>query len=99
MFQNKHTKKPVKLKHATRTITDEEGLSRAYKSDKDVYVFGDTLYISGTKNAEVLLDLNPSHIAQNIKDNKFQDVIDDLKIPFGDTADTHRYKEAEAMLK
>ncbi len=44
-LQNKHTKKPVKLKYATRTITDEEGLSRAYQSDKDVYVFGDTLYI------------------------------------------------------
>ena len=31
-------------------ITDAEGLSRAYDSDTNVYVNGNTLYIAGSKN-------------------------------------------------
>ena len=32
------------------TITDEEGLSRAYDSDDNVFANGNTLYIAGSKN-------------------------------------------------
>ena len=80
-------------------MTDDEGLARAYKTHKDIYVNGDTLYGSGTKHADALLDTDPVDIFKNIRENKYQDVIDDLKVPLGKISETNRYKEAEAELK
>lgn len=31
------------------TITDSEGLQRAYQTDSNIYIYGDTMFISGTK--------------------------------------------------
>jgi hypothetical protein len=48
------------------TITDKEGLDKAYALDNKINVNGDTLYVAGT--------------------SYLQDVWDDLKIPFTETA-------------
>ena len=61
------------------SITDDEGLKRSYDSDNNVYVHGGTLYVSGTQNADKLLDSDPVYMFNNIKANKYQDMIDDLK--------------------
>ena len=47
--QNKQSKRPIKLRHASKTIAYEEGLSRSYSSDQDIYIHGDTVYIYGAK--------------------------------------------------
>lgn len=40
---------PLQNQLSGKPITDAEGLKRAYTSDDNLYVYGDTLYISGTK--------------------------------------------------
>ena len=65
---------PVSIK----TITDKEGLDKAYDAGGKLFVNGNTMYVAGTSN--------------------LQDVWDDFKIPFGKTAQTQRYKDADALL-
>ena len=92
------SKKQLLRGQSPSTLSDGEGLKRAYDTNKDVYAHGDTLYVSGTKHADALLDTDPVDIFNNIKANKYQDMIDDLKIPIGKKSETNRYKEAEAEL-
>ena len=57
-----------------------------------MYYHGDTLYVYGTKHADALLDTDPVDIFNNIKANKYQDMIYYLKIQIGKTSETNRYK-------
>ena len=41
-----------------------------------MYVHGDTLHVSGTQNADALLDSDPVDMFNNIKANKHQHMID-----------------------
>ena len=87
---NQKQLKPTTL--VSNPISDEEGLKRAYDTNKDVSAHGDTLYVSGTKHADALLDTDPVDIFNNIKANKYKYMIYDLKIPVGKTSETNRYK-------
>ena len=60
------------------TMTDREGLDKAYALPDEVFVNGDTLYVAGT--------------------SYLQDVWEDLKIVFRETAKAQRYNDAETML-
>ena len=62
---------------------------RAYNTNKDVYIHGDTLYVPGTKHADALLDTDPVDMFNNRKANNYQYVIDDLKIQVGRTSETN----------
>ena len=42
--------KDIKPEAVDLKMTDIEGLQRAYASDKGVYVFGDRMYIAGTRS-------------------------------------------------
>jgi hypothetical protein len=59
----------------TSSLTDADGLQKAYSQDNGVWTEGNTMYVAGTKSA--------------------QDVWDDVKIPFGLTSWSQRYKDAE----
>ena len=94
---NKKTVNPFKA------LSDAAGLQKAYDdNENNVYVDGDTLYISGTKNADSLvstaLDPSKQNIHKNYKDGKYQDVWDDLKIPFHKTGNSQRYKNVKKVL-
>lgn len=52
--------------HFTHPITDDEGLARAYKTNKDIYVNGDTLYVSGTEHDDALLVIDPACASSGI---------------------------------
>ncbi len=96
-YPPRYNKKPV---NPFKTLSDASGLQKAYDdNENNVYVDGDTLYISGTKNADSLVStaLDPSiqNIHKNYKDGKYQDVWDDLKIPFHKTGKSQRYKDVQ----
>jgi hypothetical protein len=83
---NKHIKQPQQAKTIfkpveTKPLTDNEGLSYAYKNEDGIFTYGDTMYIAGTKDWAWL-----------------KDPLDDLLIPIGQTAHTHRYVDAEKHL-
>ena len=84
-------------------MMDEEGLSKAYATNDNVYLNGNTMYVSGTKHAETLiptlLNLNPIQTYMNYKNGYYQDAWDDLTIPLNLTKHTQRYQEADKMLK
>lgn len=63
----------------SQNITDEQGLNKAYSDVNNIFVNGDTMYISGTHSAS--------------------DAFTDLTIPFHLLGLTHRYKQAEQVLK
>ncbi len=43
-------------KYIVNTMTDQEGIDRAYKAKDGVYIFGDRMYISGTRNMQDVWD-------------------------------------------
>ena len=92
-----------KITKLINNLTDVQGLNRAYATNDNVFLNNNTMYISGTKHAELLPTLfNLDHPIQTYMDYKngyFQDVWDDLKIPFGLTKYSQRYQEADKMLK
>ncbi len=100
--------KPHIKKHNTeynplRSISDKQGLERAYKNnDNNIYVEGDTMYVSGTKHADSIIDTVLDHsydnIQKNIQSGRYQDVWDDLKLPFHQTFKTERYKNVQDEL-
>ncbi len=87
-------------------LTDTEELRRAYATDDNVYVSGDTLFVSGTKHVDTLAQdalLATTDGGKRLWDDivhtgKAQDVYDDLKIPFFQTKHAQRYKEAQRTL-
>ena len=80
-------------------FTDQQGLQAAYGTDENVVTHGDTLYVSGTKHADSLLDIaGGGSFVEHLIAGDLQDVWDDLKIPFGLTSKAQRYQEAEAAL-
>ena len=85
------------------SLSDVQGLNEAYKSNDNVYLNNNTMYVSGTKHADTLiptlLNLNPIQTYMNYKNGYYQDMWDDLKIPFGLTKYSQRYQEADKMLK
>ena len=68
-------------------ITDAEGLRRAYNEPNRLYINGDRLYVAGTTWTD-------GHTGKL----SFNDAIDDLKIPFFQTKNIQRYKDAEEVL-
>ena len=62
-------------------ISDEEGLNRATSSDNSVYVYGDTLYISGTKGPIYGKEWrqNMEYIAKPIVKGLFQNNLDKVQ--------------------
>ena len=52
-----------KITKLINTMSDVEGLNKAYATDDNVYLNNNTMYVSGTKHAEILiptlLNLNP----------------------------------------
>ncbi len=85
-----------------RMISDRQGLENAYNNDNNIYVEGDTMYISGTKHADSILDTVLDHsydnIQKDIREGRYQDVWDDLKLPFHQTYRTERYKNVQDEL-
>ncbi len=86
-----------------RSISDRQGLERAYKNnDNNIYVEGDTMYVSGTKHADSIIDTVLDHsydnIQKNVQSGRYQDVWDDLKLPFHKTFKTERYKNVQDEL-
>ena len=71
-----------------KTISDAEGLRRAYNEPNRIYVSNDRMYVAGTTWTDGYTGL-PS----------LQDAWDDLKIPFFQTRNIQRYKEADEVLK
>ncbi len=69
-------------------IADNEGLRRAYNEPNRIYVKGDRMYVAGT----TWTDGYTGRLS-------FNDAIDDLKIPFFQTRNIQRYKDAEQVLK
>ncbi len=63
----------------TNSLTDADGLRKAYSQDSGIYTENDTMFVAGTKSP--------------------QDVWDDLKIPFGLTSWSQRYKDADRTLQ
>ena len=91
-----------KITKLINNLTDVQGLNRAYGTDDNVFLNNNTMYVSGTKHAELLptlLNLNPIQTYMNYKNGYYQDMWDDLKIPFGLTKYSQRYQEADQMLK
>ena len=92
-----------KIIKTINNLTDVQGLNRAYATDDNVFLNNNTMYVSGTKHAETLiptlLNLDPIETYINYKNGYYQDMWDDLKIPFGLTKYSQRYQEAEKMLK
>ena len=95
-----------KVSNVINRISDVEGLDKAYKSNANIYFApgGDTLYISGTKHVDSIIKNQlraPGYasLLQNLFNNDFQDVFDDLKIPLHLTRYTQRYNEADQALK
>ena len=85
-------------------LSDVQGLNKAYATTDNVYLNNNTMYVSGTKHAETLiptlLNLDPIETYNmNYKNGYYQDMWDDLKIPFGLTKYSQRYQEADKMLK
>ncbi len=60
------------------------------------------MYVSGTKHADSIIDTVLDHSYENIQNNiqsgKYQDVWDDLKLPFHQTYRTERYKNVQDEL-
>ncbi len=59
MNSNKFNFKPfvINYEQQRQKLSDEEGLKRAYDNNvNNIYVAGATMYISGTRHAESLLD-------------------------------------------
>ena len=85
------------------SLSDVQGLNAAYKSNDNVYLNNNTMYVSGTKHADTLiptlLNLNPIQTYMNYKNGYYQDMWDDLKVPFSLTKYSQRYQEADQMLK
>ena len=81
-------------------FTDQTGLDAAYATCRDVIVSGDTLYVSGAKHAESLLDiaLRPWTSVPHLLAGDLQDAWDDAKVPFGLTRYSDRYRKAESLL-
>lgn len=69
-------------------IADNEGLRRAYNEPNRIYVHGNRMYVAGT----TWTDGYTGRISLN-------DAIDDLKIPFFQTRNIQRYKDAEQVLE
>ena len=92
-----------KITKLINNLTDVQGLNRAYATDDNVFLNNNTMYVSGTKHAEILIptliNLNPIQTYMNYKNGYYQDMWDDLKIPFGLTKYSQRYQEADKMLK
>ena len=61
------------------TISDAQGLEKAYEQPNKIYIHNNKMYIAGTSS--------------------WQDVWDDLKIPFHLTKYSQRYEDAEKLLK
>ena len=63
------------------SITDEEGLNRATSSDNSVYIYGDTLYIAGTKGGIMGREWgqNMEYIAKPIVKGLFQNNLDKIQ--------------------
>ncbi len=102
---NKFSFKPyvINYQQQRQKLSDKEGLERAYKNNvNNIYVAGDTMYISGTKHAESLLDTlaNPSYdnITDHYRRGHYQDVWDDLKIPLYMTNKSERYRNVQEEL-
>ena len=81
--QYSDTNSDARLANALKgdTITDEEGLSRAYDSDTNVFANGNTLYVAGSKN--------PFTTMQGVRD--WYD--DFTKIPFNNVEQSDRYQQ------
>ncbi len=83
-----------------KKMMDFEGLTNAYASADNVYLNDNTMYVSGTKHADTLISTLPNfNPIQNYMKGYYQDMWDDLKIPFHNTANTQRYQEANEMLR
>ena len=76
------------LSHTFHNIADSEGLRRAYNQPNRIYIHGNRMYVAGT----TWTDGYTGRISLN-------DAIDDLKIPFFQTRNIQRYKDAEEVLK
>jgi hypothetical protein len=89
-----------KITKLINSMSDVEGLNKAYATNDNVYLNGNTMYVSGTKHADTLISTLPNfNPIQNYMKGYYQDMWDDLKIPFGMTKYSQRYQEAEQMLK
>ncbi len=89
--------------NSIRSISDRQGLENANKNnDNNIYLEGDTMYVSGTKHADSIIDTVLDHsydnIQKNIQSGRYQDVWDDLKLPFHQTFKTERYKNVQDEL-
>ena len=85
-------------------MSDVEGLNNAYKSSDNIYINNDTLYISGTKHVDSIIEDQikaPGYYSlfKSVVNNEFQDIYDDIKIPLNLTRYTQRYNEADKVLK
>ena len=69
-------------------IADNEGLRRAYNQPNRIYVNGNRMYVAGT----TWTDGYTGKLS-------FNDAIDDIKIPFFQTRNIQRYKDAEQVLQ
>jgi hypothetical protein len=71
-----------------KELSDAEGLRKAYNEPNRIYVNNDRMYVAGTTWTNGYTGL-PS----------LQDAWDDLKIPFHQTRNIQRYKDADEVLK
>ena len=69
-------------------ILDRDGLRRAYRETNGLFKQGKALYVAGTRLNQAFS--NP--------DNFFQDLMDDVKLPFFQTHHAERYKFAKEFL-
>ena len=83
-----------------KQMMDSEGLTNAYASSDNVYLNDNTMYVGGTKHADTLISTIPNlNPIENYMKGYYQDMWDDLKIPFNMTKYSQRYQEADQMLK
>ncbi len=102
---NKFSFKPfvINYEKQRQKLSDEEGLRKAYDNNvNNIYVAGDTMFISGTKHAESLIDTMITPTTENIynhyRKGHYQDVWDDLKIPFYMTHKSERFRNVQEEL-
>lgn len=86
---------------AGHSVTDREGLERAYEAEHNVYARGDTLYVAGTQAGKLMSGSLPWNWGSGDFSKGMGDVWDDVtKIPFwGDIRESTRYQEAVKALK
>lgn len=84
-----------------QSVTDKEGLERAYGAEHNVYTRGDTLYVAGTQAGKLISGSLPWNWGTGDFSKGAGDVWDDVsKIPFwGDIHASTRYQEAVKALK